>query len=334
MSVGTTWNGGTARRAHQGRLPVRPGDSLVPGLRRLRGARRRSSSSCPSWGSRPSGSCSSPGSAAPAASPTTWTPTGCTASTAARRRSPPGLATAREDLSIWVVSGDGDSLSIGGNHLIHALRRNVPGQDPAVQQPDLRADQGPGVADLRAGQDHQVDAVRRRRPPVQPGRARARRRGDVRRPDDRPRSPPPDRGAAGGRPARGRGAGRDLPELPGVQRRRVRRADREGDQGREPDQARGRASRSASASTTSVASPGAPTAAWRSSTWTRSARTRCSSTTRALDIRAGVLAGEAGRGSRPARRRSGSSVTSSGPSTGGRRGWRRSRRRSRSLASC
>jgi 2-oxoglutarate/2-oxoacid ferredoxin oxidoreductase subunit beta len=37
-----------------------------------------------------------------------------------------GLASAREDLSIWVVTGDGDSLSIGGNHLIHALRRNVP----------------------------------------------------------------------------------------------------------------------------------------------------------------------------------------------------------------
>ena len=37
-----------------------------------------------------------------------------------------GLATAREDLSIWVVTGDGDSLSIGGNYLIHALRRNVP----------------------------------------------------------------------------------------------------------------------------------------------------------------------------------------------------------------
>ena len=37
-----------------------------------------------------------------------------------------GLASARDDLSIWVVSGDGDSLSIGGNHLIHALRRNVP----------------------------------------------------------------------------------------------------------------------------------------------------------------------------------------------------------------
>jgi 2-oxoglutarate/2-oxoacid ferredoxin oxidoreductase subunit beta len=36
-----------------------------------------------------------------------------------------GLAMARPDLHVWVVSGDGDSLSIGGNHLIHALRRNV-----------------------------------------------------------------------------------------------------------------------------------------------------------------------------------------------------------------
>jgi 2-oxoglutarate ferredoxin oxidoreductase subunit beta len=36
-----------------------------------------------------------------------------------------GLAVARPELSVWVVTGDGDSLSIGGNHLIHALRRNV-----------------------------------------------------------------------------------------------------------------------------------------------------------------------------------------------------------------
>jgi 2-oxoglutarate ferredoxin oxidoreductase subunit beta len=36
-----------------------------------------------------------------------------------------GLAASREDLSVWVVTGDGDALSIGGNHLIHALRRNV-----------------------------------------------------------------------------------------------------------------------------------------------------------------------------------------------------------------
>jgi 2-oxoglutarate ferredoxin oxidoreductase subunit beta len=37
-----------------------------------------------------------------------------------------GLAAARDDLSIWIITGDGDALSIGGNHLIHALRRNVP----------------------------------------------------------------------------------------------------------------------------------------------------------------------------------------------------------------
>jgi 2-oxoglutarate ferredoxin oxidoreductase subunit beta len=36
-----------------------------------------------------------------------------------------GLATSRPDLSVFVVTGDGDALSIGGNHLIHALRRNV-----------------------------------------------------------------------------------------------------------------------------------------------------------------------------------------------------------------
>jgi 2-oxoglutarate ferredoxin oxidoreductase subunit beta len=36
-----------------------------------------------------------------------------------------GIAAARPDLDVWVVTGDGDALSIGGNHLIHALRRNV-----------------------------------------------------------------------------------------------------------------------------------------------------------------------------------------------------------------
>ncbi len=36
-----------------------------------------------------------------------------------------GVAIARPDLHVWVITGDGDGLSIGGNHLIHALRRNV-----------------------------------------------------------------------------------------------------------------------------------------------------------------------------------------------------------------
>src|SRR5947209_4065924 len=36
-----------------------------------------------------------------------------------------GLKAVRPDLTVWVITGDGDGLSIGGNHLIHAIRRNV-----------------------------------------------------------------------------------------------------------------------------------------------------------------------------------------------------------------
>ena len=36
-----------------------------------------------------------------------------------------GLAIANPELSVWVITGDGDGLSIGGNHLIHAIRRNI-----------------------------------------------------------------------------------------------------------------------------------------------------------------------------------------------------------------
>ncbi|MCH5225561.1 MAG: 2-oxoacid:ferredoxin oxidoreductase subunit beta [Muribaculaceae bacterium] len=36
-----------------------------------------------------------------------------------------GLKTARPDLTVWQISGDGDGLAIGGNHFIHALRRNI-----------------------------------------------------------------------------------------------------------------------------------------------------------------------------------------------------------------
>jgi 2-oxoglutarate ferredoxin oxidoreductase subunit beta len=36
-----------------------------------------------------------------------------------------GLAVTRPDLNVWVITGDGDALSIGGNHLIHTMRRNV-----------------------------------------------------------------------------------------------------------------------------------------------------------------------------------------------------------------
>ncbi len=36
-----------------------------------------------------------------------------------------GLKSSRPDLNVWVITGDGDALSIGGNHLMHAIRRNI-----------------------------------------------------------------------------------------------------------------------------------------------------------------------------------------------------------------
>ena len=98
-------------------------------------------------------------------------------------------------------------------------------QDPAVQQPDLRADQGPVLADVGGREGHQVDADGLGRPPVQPDVAGAGRRGDVRGAGDglRPQAASP-RCCSAAAAHRGSLARRDLPGLPDLQRRRVRRA--------------------------------------------------------------------------------------------------------------
>ena len=153
-----------------------------------------------------------------------------------------GLAVSRPDLSVWVVSGDGDALSIGGNHLIHALRRNVnikilmfnnqiygltKGQySPTSEQGKVTGSTPMGSVDY----------------PFNPLSRRARRRGDVRRARARHRQAGPDERAAPRRRAPGRGVRRDLPELQHLQRRRVRlRPRREG----EPPLPRARRSRPA-----------------------------------------------------------------------------------------
>ena len=59
-----------------------------------------------------------------------------------------GVATARPDLSVWVVTGDGDGLSIGGNHLIHALRRNVNLKILMFNNQIYGLDEGPVLTDL------------------------------------------------------------------------------------------------------------------------------------------------------------------------------------------
>ena len=139
-----------------------------------------------------------------------------------------GLALARPDLSVWVVTGDGDGLSIGGNHLIHALRRNVPIKILLFNNQIYGLTKGQYSPTSRAGQGHEVDAVRLPRPPLQPGRAGARRRGQLRGAHGRHRPRPPGRGTARRRRPQGLRLRRDLPELQRLQRRRLRRRPRQG----------------------------------------------------------------------------------------------------------
>ena len=94
--------------------------------------------------------------------------------------------------------------------------------DPDVQQPDLRADQGPVLAHQRGRQGHQVHAVRLARPPVQPAVGGPRRRGQLRGPHPRHGPRPHDRDVPAGPRPPGRGVRRDLPELQRLQRRRLR----------------------------------------------------------------------------------------------------------------
>src|SRR5262249_49663148 len=54
-----------------------------------------------------------------------------------------GLAVSRPDLQVWVVTGDGDALSIGGNPPLPAPRRHPHPQNPVVYKPHFRPHQGP-----------------------------------------------------------------------------------------------------------------------------------------------------------------------------------------------
>ena len=73
-----------------------------------------------------------------------------------------GLAATRGDLSVWVVTGDGDALSIGGNHLIHALRRNVNLKILLFNNEIYGLTKGQYSPTSRGRAGHQVDAARAR----------------------------------------------------------------------------------------------------------------------------------------------------------------------------
>ena len=148
-----------------------------------------------------------------------------------------GVATSRPDLSVWVVSGDGDALSIGGNHLIHTLRRNVPlkillfnnqiyGLTKGQYSPT--SEEGKVTKSTPFGsQDHPFNPV---------SLALGAEASFVARTVDTDKAHV-GRDAARGRRARGRGSRRDLPELQCLQRRRLRRRSGQGPAGAQPDPA-------------------------------------------------------------------------------------------------
>ena len=114
-----------------------------------------------------------------------------------------GLATSRSDLSVWVVTGDGDALSIGGNHLIHAMRRNVNLTILLFNNQIYGLTKGQYSPTSRTGLGDQVQPARVGRRPVQPGLARPGRRGHLRRPRDGVRPRRAQGRAQGGRQHRG-----------------------------------------------------------------------------------------------------------------------------------
>ena len=266
--------GQRTRAADREGLQVRPGGALVPGLRRLRDPR-----GCPVVPARARD---------PAREPRVRL------RDRLRRAVPVLPRDVRAALDPRARAGDRDGsrddaprpLGLGRDgRRRRALDRRQPPDpraaperrrhDPALQQPHLRAHEGPVLADVRAREGDEVDAARVGRPPVQPAVGRDRRRGDVRRARDRHGQAGDARRAARGRLAPGRGVRRDPPELQHLQRRRLRRRPR--GEGEPPLPARrrggalGRQGRPDAASTARSRSSTRPPAA-------------CSGTTRAATI--------------------------------------------------
>ena len=123
-----------------------------------------------------------------------------------------GVKLANPELDVWIITGDGDALSIGGNHTMHVLRRNLDCQILLFNNEIYGLTKGQYSPTSRVGTRSPVDAVRLGRPAGDALRLRARlgravRRARHRRPQELARR-------AQGRPRPpGRRLRRDLPEL-------------------------------------------------------------------------------------------------------------------------
>ena len=195
-----------------------------------------------------------------------------------------GLAMARPDLKVWVVSGDGDALSIGGNHLIHALRRNI---NLTIL---MFNNQIYGLTKGQYSPTSELGKVTKSTPfgsldhPFNPlSVAIGAEASFVARTHDMDRGPH-DRDVPAGPRAQGRGVRRGLPELQRLQRRRLRGRHRQDRSATRCSSRCATASRSGSAPRASTAWCSTRSTAPASWTWPRWARTRSSCTTRPASI--------------------------------------------------
>ena len=141
---------------------------------------------------------------------------------------------------MWVVTGDGDALSIGGNHLIHALRRNVNLKILLFNNRIYGLTKGQYSPTSELGKITKSTPAGSADSPFNPISLALGAEATLRRPDHRLRPQAPAVGAARGGRAPGLGVRRDLPELQHLQRRRVRAAQGPGHPRRPPDPARAR----------------------------------------------------------------------------------------------
>jgi 2-oxoglutarate ferredoxin oxidoreductase subunit beta len=114
-----------------------------------------------------------------------------------------GLKVARPDLKVFVVTGDGDGLSIGGNHMLHVLRRNVDLTILLFNNRIYGLTKGQYSPTSELGKVTEVHADGLRRSSGGPALVRARVRRHVRRPHGRPRHSPHGRDAEARRRAQG-----------------------------------------------------------------------------------------------------------------------------------
>ena len=114
-----------------------------------------------------------------------------------------GLKAARPDLMVWVITGDGDALSIGGNHVIHSMRRNVDINMIMFNNRIYGLTKGQASPTSEFGKRTKSTPLGLGRHADHPADDRPRRRGELRRPLGRHphRAPPGD--ARAGRPAQG-----------------------------------------------------------------------------------------------------------------------------------